>query len=108
MLRASCLKLEMNEFGCYEAKIEESEKGRQLPGVEPRTHLAWAASTLQLSHVRIGGCPAIVAQWQSTGGSSQMCPGFNSQQLLATGLFHFPLLSPHNIQIHLLPNICED
>ena len=26
MLRASCLKLEINEFGCYEAKIEESEK----------------------------------------------------------------------------------
>ena len=25
---------------CYEAKIEESEKGRQPPGVEPRTPLA--------------------------------------------------------------------
>ena len=35
MLRASCLKLEINELGCYEAKIEESEKGRQPPGVEP-------------------------------------------------------------------------
>ena len=40
LLRAFCLMLEMNEFGCYEAKIEESEKGRQLPGVEPRTPLA--------------------------------------------------------------------
>ena len=29
LLRASCLKLEINEFGCYEAKIKESEKGRQ-------------------------------------------------------------------------------
>ena len=38
--RASCLKLEINEFRCYEVKIEESEKGRQLPGVEPRTPLA--------------------------------------------------------------------
>ena len=28
-LRASCLKLGINEFGCYEAKIEESEKGQQ-------------------------------------------------------------------------------
>ena len=40
LLRASCLKLEINEFGCYEAKIEESEKGRQPPGVKPRTPLA--------------------------------------------------------------------
>ena len=31
------LSLKINEFGCYEAKIEESKKGRQLPGVEPRT-----------------------------------------------------------------------
>ena len=31
---------DINVFRCYEAKIEESEKGRQLPGVEPRTQLA--------------------------------------------------------------------
>ena len=30
----------INEFRCYEAKIEESEKGRQPPGVKPRTPLA--------------------------------------------------------------------
>ena len=29
--------------------------------------------------VRVGDCPAVVAQWQSTGGSSQRCPGFDSQ-----------------------------
>ena len=29
-----------NEFRCYEAKIAESEKGWQPPGVEPRTPLA--------------------------------------------------------------------
>ena len=29
-----------NKFECYEAKIEESEKGWQPPGVEPRTPLA--------------------------------------------------------------------
>ena len=40
VLRASCLKLEINEFGCYEAKIEESEKGQQPLGVQPRTPLA--------------------------------------------------------------------
>ena len=40
MLRASCLTLEINEFRCYEAKIEESEKSRQSPGVEPKTPLA--------------------------------------------------------------------
>ena len=31
----------------------------------------------------VGGCPAVVAQWQSTGGSSQRCPGFDF------GLFTF-------------------
>ena len=30
----------VNEFRCYEAKIEQSEKGRQPPGVEPGTFLA--------------------------------------------------------------------
>ena len=46
--------------------------------------------------MRAGGCPAVVAQWQSTGSSSQRCPGFDSQRLLA---FSFPLFSPHNIFI---------
>ena len=40
MLRVSCLKLAINEFRCYEAEIEESEKGQRPPGVEPRTPLA--------------------------------------------------------------------
>ena len=30
----------INEVRCYEKKIEESEKGRQPPRVEPRTPLA--------------------------------------------------------------------
>ena len=25
----------------------------------------------------VGGCPAVVAQWQSTGRSIQRCPGFD-------------------------------
>ena len=28
----------------------------------------------------VGGCPITVAQWQSTGGSSQRYPGFDSHQ----------------------------
>ena len=32
--------VDMNEVRCYEAQIEESEKGQQPPGVEPRTPLA--------------------------------------------------------------------
>ena len=28
--------------------------------------------------VRAGGCPAVVAQWLNTGGSSKKCPGFDS------------------------------
>ena len=39
------------------------------------------------------GLLAVVAQWQSTGGSSQRCPGFDSRRLPA---FSFPLFSPHN------------
>ena len=31
----------------------------------------------------VGGCPAVVVQWQSTGGSSQRCPGFDSWRLPA-------------------------
>ena len=29
----------MNEFRCFEVKIQESEKSRQSPGIEPRTPL---------------------------------------------------------------------
>ena len=33
------------------------------------------------------GCSAVVAQWQSAGGSSQRCPGFDSKRLLAFSLY---------------------
>ena len=33
MLRASCLTLEIKEFRCFEAKIEESEKADSRPTV---------------------------------------------------------------------------
>ena len=48
--------------------------------------------------VRVGSCPAVVAQWQSVGGSSQRCPGFDSRRLPA---FHFPPFSPQNNYIDL-------
>ena len=66
MLRASCLKLEINEFGCYEF-----------------------------------GCHGPVAEhWQ-------LKPEMSWVRLpAAAGLFHFPLFSPHNIQIHLRYTCC--
>ena len=43
--------------------------------------------------VRVGGRLAVVAQWQSTSGSSQRCPGFDSQQLLPFSLHYFRLIT---------------
>ena len=51
--------LEVNEFRCCEAKIE------------------------------VGGHLTVVAQWQSTGGSSQRCPGLDSRRLPAFSLLYF-------------------
>ena len=55
--------------------------------------------------VRVGGCLAVVAQWQSTGGSSQVSWVWFS---VAAGVFHFSLFMPHNIQIHLLLTEYDD
>ena len=46
-------------------------------------HLLWGLSGsccggCLVAIVRVGGCPAVVAQWQSTGGSSHRCPRFDS------------------------------
>ena len=55
--------------------------------------------------MRVGGCPAVVAQWQSTGGSSQRCPGFDSRQLPAFFTFlHFcPITSKFQREASLVP-----
>ena len=37
--------------------------------------------------LRVSSCLAVVAQWQSTGNSSQRCPGFNSWRLPAFSLY---------------------
>ena len=50
--------------------------------------------------MRVGGRPAVVAQWQSTGSSSQRCPGFNSQWLLAFSLSS--IFASYHL-IHLFP-----
>ena len=72
MLRASCLKLEiLNEFGCYEAKIEDCE-GWWLSGCRGSVAEHWRLKP-EVSWVRL---------------------------LVAAGLFHFPLFSLHNIRIH--------
>ena len=42
-----------------------------------------------------GGCPVVVAQWQSTGSSSQEC----TVQLLA---FHLPIFLPCNIKMSIV------
>ena len=53
VLRASCLTLEINAFGCYEAKIEESEKATaSLSLFSPRNiqmHYTWSVHVL--SHI---------------------------------------------------------
>ena len=58
LLRASCLTLEINEFGCYEVKLEESEK--KLAATGSRTQ---ATSGLGLGYTaRVDVRPAVVAQ----------------------------------------------
>ena len=77
----------INEVRCYEAQIEESEKGRQPPGVEPRTPYIEDCEGWWLS-----GCRSSVAEhWR-------LKPEVSWVRLLAAaGLFHFPLFAPHNI-----------
>ena len=55
-----------------------------LPGVQLRHSVPLVQYIQRI--VRAGGCPAVVAQWQSTGGSSQRCPGFDSRRLPAFSL----------------------
>ena len=61
------------------------------------THLA-ATQHVQYTQriVGVGGCPAVVAQWQSTVGSSQRCPGFDSQWLPAFFTFLYLRLITSN------------
>ena len=55
MLRASCLKLQINELGCYEAKIEESEKAGSRRELNPG-HL-WLEAPVFCHLATIAGQP---------------------------------------------------
>ena len=48
-----------------------------------RCHMLTDYVPIHRGFVRVGGCPSVVAQWHSTGSSSQRCPGFDSQWLPA-------------------------
>ena len=63
-----------------------------LPGVQLRHSVPPVQYTWRI--VRVGGCLAVMAQWQSTGGSSQRFPGFDSLRLLA---FSLSSIFPHII-----------
>ena len=43
--------------------------------------------------MRVGGRLAIMSQGQSTGGSSQRCPGFDSQRLPTFSFLYFHLIT---------------
>ena len=80
MYRASCLMLEIKEFRSYEVKIEESEKASSHRESNPgHFWLEPPAKNTHTEDCRVGGCPAVVAQWQSTAGLSRRCPGFDSR-----------------------------
>ena len=52
--------------------------------------------------VRVGGCLPVVAQWQSTGCTSQRCPGFDSRQLPAFCTFLYFCLITSNPRFRFL------
>ena len=68
-------------------------KRRQLPGVEPRTPLAWAASALPLSH----------DSRTTTNPHNPLCVVLNASvaHLAATQYVSLSLFLPHNIQIRI-------
>ena len=49
----------------------------EVPNRVLTAHIARCATEAQYI-VRVGGCLAVVDQWQSTSSPSQMSPGFNS------------------------------
>ena len=88
MLKASCLTLEINEFRCYEVKIEESEKaGSRTQDTSGLSRQCSATEPRQPDDHQ----PALAAQARGVLG---LTPG-------DCRLFHFPLFSPRNIYIQL-------
>ena len=65
------------------AKVLVSQCLKILSSLDPLRH--WVLP-VQYMYVKDGGHLVVVAQWQSTGGSSQRCPGFDSWRLPAFSL----------------------
>ena len=71
--------LEIKEFRCYEAKIEESEKA----GSHRESNPGHLSLERHIEDCGVGGCP--VAQWRSLVARAR-CSGFDSRQLPAFSL----------------------
>ena len=90
--------LEINEFRCYEATPNGvlTAHTEWLPDVRLRHSVPSVQYTWRI--VRVGGRPAVVAQWQSSGRAlAAQARGVLGSTPGNCRLFHFPLFSPHNI-----------
>ena len=84
MLRASCLTLNIDVISFLMERIFQSTPNGVLTAYAewlPDVRLGHSVPLVQYIQriVRVGGCPVVIAQWRSTGGSSQRCPGFDSR-----------------------------
>ena len=82
-------------LGCFcgvsWGKVPVSQHLKILSSLDPLRH---SVLPVQYMYVKDGGHPVVVAKWQSTGGSSQRCPGFDSWRLPAFSLFlYFRLIT---------------
>ena len=87
MLRASCLTLEINEFRCYEAKIQENEKAGSHRESNPVCN--WGTQYNLCSTYRgLWGLVVVLLFWLNGRAlvAQARCPGFDSQWMLAFSL----------------------
>ena len=77
----------------HEQKYTVSQHLKIVSSLDPLGH---SVLPVQYMYVKDGGHLVVVAKWQSTGGSSQRCPGFDSWRLPAFSLFS---IFTHNMQI---------
>ena len=75
------------EFRCYDMNIEESEKVGSFQELNPGQLKLPVITITILYNIMVSGCLAVVAQWQSSGGSSQWCLGFDYWRLLAFSIY---------------------
>ena len=91
LLRASSLTLEINEFRCYEVKIEGSE--RHIEDCEGW----WLSCCCERKVKYIMGIVVVWLSWLSGRALLAQARGVLGLTLSDRWLFHFPLFSPHNI-----------